>query len=230
MEANKDNQKKNKSVFYKRLQNRFTREYMNNSNSPCDQFINQPLFQNGKRCGVIFVSSDNIKNQKPTFGKFTNYVRFENNNWRQPQPIYSFVVVRGKTSNIWSFPKGRMQSETESEEECASREVYEETGFKLQTVKNLPRIVIGKNVYFIYHTSKEVINNFTIYDNYEVGEVAWKTLDELKDLTCNKDIRAILKFPRKRYSFHDPIFNITINDLKNSYKCTSHYNQFIPVF
>ena len=221
-------QKKIKSVFYKRLQNRFNREYMNNFS--CEPFINQPLLQNGKRCGVIFISTDNIKNQKPNFGKFANYVRFENNNWRQPQPIYSFVVVKGKTSNIWSFPKGRMQTETESEEECALREVYEEIGFKLETVKNLPRIVIGRNVYFIYHTSKELLNNFTIYDNYEVGEVDWKTFDELKDLTCNKDIRAILKYPQKKYSFHEPIFSDYITNKIFSYKNPPNYNSLIHVF
>lgn len=171
-------------------------------------YIHQPLFQNGKRCGIIFVATEDIKDQKASFGKFTNYIRLNtNNNWREPQVIYSFVVVCGKTSNIWSFPKGRMQSETESEEDCAIREVYEETGFKLQTVEGLPRITIGRNVYFIYHTTKQQISNFTIYDNYEVGEVSWKTMDELKSLTCNKDIRAILKYPYKRQSYHEIIFS-----------------------
>lgn len=170
-------------------------------------YINQPLYQNGKRCGIIFVSTENIKNQKASSGRFVNYVRLNsNNNWRESQVIYSFIVVCGKTSNIWSFPKGRMQSETESEEDCAIREVYEETGIKLKTVEGLPRIVIGRNVYFIYHTTKDQLSRFTIYDNYEVGEVSWKTIDELKQLQCNKDLRAILKYPYKRQTYHDIIF------------------------
>ena len=148
-----------------------------------------------------------------------------NNNWRESQVIYSFVVVKGKTSNIWSFPKGRMQSETENEEECALREVYEETGFKLNTVVGLPRIIIGRNVYFIYHTTREQFNKFTIYDNYEVGEVAWKTIDELRGLTCNKDIRAILKYPYKRQPYHEAIFNRHKSTrLDDSYRYTKYNN------
>jgi len=195
-------------------------------------YLNQPLYQNGKRCGIIFVATDDIRSQKPSSGKFNSYLRLNsNNNWREPQIIYSFIVVRGKTSNIWSFPKGRMSSETENEEDCALREVYEETGFKLDSVEGLPRIVIGRNVYFIYHTTKEQFSHFTIYDNYEVGEVSWKSIDELRKLCCNKDIRAILKYPYKQQPFHALIFNQhRPGKLDDSYRYPRYNNNMLYAY
>jgi ADP-ribose pyrophosphatase YjhB (NUDIX family) len=128
----------------------------------------------------------------------------ENQNYNSK--IYSFITVKGKTSGIWSLPKGRMSNDTETEEECALREVYEETGIKLQSVENLPRIVIGRNVYFIYHTSKKEFNTFEIHDKEEVSTVAWNTTEELRNMTCNKDLRAILRYPTHIHNYHQLIF------------------------
>lgn len=147
-----------------------------------------------KRCGVIFVHSESQKN-------INGNVR-----WRNNLRTFSFIVVRGKESNIWSFPKGRMSAEDSREEDCAIREVYEETGIQLKSIEGMPRIVIGKNVYFICHTTKEDFNSFTIHDNYEVGEVCWKTSEELRKVVCNKDLRAILKYPYYKQHFHGVIF------------------------
>lgn len=140
-----------------------------------------------KRCGVIFIH--------------------KNEDCAIASQMYSFIVVKGRDSNIWSFPKGRMSSDDTTEEECAIRELYEETGIKLETIKGMPRIVIGKNVYFAYHTNRNSYNSFTIHDNYEVGEVCWKNVEELRKLTCNKDLRAIIKYPRYKQSFHKHVYN-----------------------
>lgn len=142
-------------------------------------------FQGGKRCGVIFVTSEEDI---------------------QGNSLFSFIVVKGKTSNIYSFPKGRVSSETEGEEECALREVYEETGIFLHEISNLPRIVLGRNIYFVYHTTKYEFTKFTIHDTFEVGYVGWKNTKELSTLICNKDLRAVLRYPFQKHSFHRIIF------------------------
>ena len=110
-----------------------------------------------------------------------------------------FLVVRGKWSGIWSFPKGRMNDD-ESEEVCAIREVQEETGISI-TLKELTdkeSLKIGRNTYFILEVyNEEKYNSFDIKDKFEVDLVEWKYLSELKSLSCNKDIRNILCYPEK---------------------------------
>lgn len=143
--------------------------------TPKRKYIQKPI-QKGKRCGVIFVDTETDKSG---------------------DTVYSFIVVMGKKSCIYSFPKGRMSDENENEEECAIREVYEETGIKLKTTSNLPRISLGRNIYFIYHVSKYVFSTFNIQDTYEVGTVGWMTTRQLEDVMCNKDLRIILNCPNK---------------------------------
>jgi len=161
--------------------------------------------QSGKRCGVIFVDTQIIERDV--------YDKRRETNWRTNPCTkvqikrYSFITVKGKYSGIWSLPKGRMtDQDKETEEQCAIREVYEEIGILLPSVSHLPKIKIGRNVYFIYHVNKKDFSNFEIHDNFEVEEVAWKTIEELKQLTCNKDLRAILKYPHKNYYYHKLIF------------------------
>jgi len=194
-------------------------EYSKSQNSGYEDIIrfNTPSptllsMQGGKRCGVIFID---VNNQTIVSNSLSRAIgstpariqELENSNKIFPrEKIFSFLVVKGRVSNIWSFPKGRMKSEYETEEECALREVFEETGIRLLTVKDLPRIVIGRNVYFIKHTTKNEFQSFVIQDKYEVGEVAWKTTNELRKLTANKDVRATLIYPRRVFSYHNIIY------------------------
>lgn len=120
-----------------------------------------------------------------------------------------FLVVRGKDTDIWSLPKGRMHDENsgsiEDEHECAERETFEETGLKINT-RCLPKITIGKNVYFVKHVDKSDYQRFDIQDVHEVGEVAWKTISELKSMKCNKDLRAVLSFPRNNQHYYNIVY------------------------
>lgn len=125
-----------------------------------------------KRCGVILVSlGDNTLDTK-------------------------LLVVRGLCSGIWSLPKGKIDN-NESEEICATRELYEETGIKLDSnsLVKLPKIKIGNNIYYILYTDDILYREFKIHDVNEIDQVLWKTLEELHTMVCNKDIRAILKNP-----------------------------------
>ena len=155
---------------------------------------NKKQQQNCKRCGVIFVD---IKTN-PHSNSMENFDK-------RKLKIHSFLVVKGKSSNIWSFPKGRTNYEEEDENLCAERELFEETGIRIST-KGLPKIVIGRNIYFIKHTKKEEFQNFHIHDEYEVAEVSWKAIHELRTLVCNKDLRAVLSFPKTNQDYYNIIY------------------------
>lgn len=136
-----------------------------------------------KRCGVVFIikSPDNI---------------IEN---------FKILVVKG-VSGIWSLPKGRCLP-NELDEDCAMRELYEETGIKLDNLKNNKRFKIGTNVYYKYECLENEFTEFTIHDTIEVEEVGWKTIQELRQLICNKDIRSILNYKNRIYTYHTNLFN-----------------------
>jgi len=115
------------------------------------------------------------------------------------------LVVRGRDGGIWSLPKGRMK-EDESEEECAKRELYEETGIEVGEISHLQKCKLGKNIYFVMEVEEMDFKKFTIWDNNEVDKVEWKSIMELRSLNCNKDIRSILQFPERKYQYHSIIF------------------------
>lgn len=138
-----------------------------------DKNIYNELTKNNicKRCGIIFVkTTDNIKN---------------------------ILVVKGSSSGIWSLPKGKV-ADGESDEECACREVWEETGIVINPdfVKDLPKIKIDHNIYFIYNLDMlgKDINDFqySINDTDEISDIQWKTFTDLSNTSINKDIRNIL--------------------------------------
>lgn len=134
--------------------------------------------QKFKRCGIIFI-------------------------YREDQFDKSKVlVVRGMSSNIWSYPKGKINID-EEEEACAIRETLEETGIvvTLEEIQHVPKVKFGRNTYFII-TVNSLFYNFMINDNNEVDKVEWKTIRELRQLDCNKDIRSVLKYPTREFEFH----------------------------
>jgi 8-oxo-dGTP pyrophosphatase MutT (NUDIX family) len=121
-----------------------------------------------------------------------------------------FLVVKGQSKNglegVWSIPKGRQSYQGEDNETCAIREVFEETGIKLDKLNHLPKTKIAHNIYYKYLTVENEFTNFQITDTSEVEKVEWKTIGELRTMNCNKDLRSILLYPIKKYSYHSIIF------------------------
>lgn len=165
---------KTKSLLHPKNSN-FSKHHINETTS-CNLYnVLKPNINlnHWKRCGIIFVKEYNCQKY--------------------------LLVVKGSFSGIWSLPKGRIQ-EGETEEECASREVYEETGVNIHPnfINSLPKINIDYNVYFILNldTMSQIDESkfkYNINDKNEVCEIAWKSFNELYNLHCNKDIRNILK-------------------------------------
>jgi bis(5'-nucleosidyl)-tetraphosphatase len=113
------------------------------------------------------------------------------------------LVVEGKDSGIYSFPKGKMKY-YETEEECALRELKEETGIELKSLKGSFKTKFGTNNYFLLYTDENKYKEFDIKDdNFEIKSVSWKTIEELKTLICNKDLRKLLNYTIPKNSHHN---------------------------
>ena len=117
----------------------------------------------------------------------------------------SFVIVKGN-QNIYSFPKGHLKkSINENLEECALRELYEETGltYSIDFLKTCKTIVIYEYIYFIIILDNKV-NNFIIHDNNERLSCDWMSIPELLSVyyKCNQGIKKILT----NWNFYKNIF------------------------
>ena len=115
------------------------------------------------------------------------------------------LIVRGKRSRIWSLPKGCI-NDNETEIECAKRETLEEAGVAVDITSSNIRIMINHNVYFVVN----ITNNpkLRIRDKGEIDKVSWMTINELRGLNCNKDLRSILQYPARKFAFHQHLVDV----------------------
>jgi 8-oxo-dGTP pyrophosphatase MutT (NUDIX family) len=114
---------------------------------------------------------------------------------RNSKGLYALVKMY---NNTWGLPKGHVE-EGESIEECAIREIYEETG-----IKNLLQLgYLGK--YIRKSNSKDEIkhihmfhfltdeNSFTIDPNHSLGAEWFKKEELIDKLVYKEDKEFILK-------------------------------------
>lgn len=80
---------------------------------------------------------------------------------------------------MWTFPKGHPRA-SETHEQCAVREVLEETGVEARVVERLPGSYTGTtttSTYFIMKVERET----GVFDE-ETIEVRWVLLDDAAEL------------------------------------------------
>ena len=109
------------------------------------------------------------------------------------------VVVFQKRTQTWSLPKGHID-ETETPEETARREIYEETGIKdLTLIKKLGDYIRGskkkpgikKQIIFFHFTTNQIELKPIDDDN---PEAKWIPIDEVVHLLdYEKDKKFFLK-------------------------------------
>lgn len=92
-----------------------------------------------------------------------------------------YLLVRGKYSKKWGFPKGHME-DGEDEEQTAIREFYEETGLSV-SVPFDHRLRFGNNVYFV--KTKCENRHPVIQDTKEIEDIRWFTKNDI--LLFSKD-------------------------------------------
>ena len=99
------------------------------------------------------------------------------------------LLVKGKKTGKWSFPKGHREV-SESYLECALRETREETGVDLKELKAVAYHRLSVGEYFFYEVGAEM--PITIEDTTEIQEAKWLYLNELPDIECNVDVNNFL--------------------------------------
>jgi len=100
-------------------------------------------------------------------------------------PNNTILVVKGRKSGKWSFPKGhKMRAETYIK--CALRETYEETGVSLYNHAHTHYQKMSAGEYYFFDVESEL--ETCINDSLEIEEVAWLSPIELEALNCNVDV------------------------------------------
>lgn len=117
-------------------------------------------------------------------------------------PRNRILLVRGKTTGKWSFPKGHIQP-GETKFECAARETFEETGLLLTPYFNQIHI-LSSGIYFQYYTTEKECN---IQDSNEVEETAWIPYEDLSKYPVNLDVNAYLRKTKSNLNLNKPTYN-----------------------
>ena len=100
------------------------------------------------------------------------------------------LLVRGRHSGKWSFPKGH-PNEGESEFEAAQRETLEETGLHLP--RDYQRMIhLATGTYYLVERQQEE-QNFMPTDLKEVMDIAWIPMKNLRRMPVNIDVNTFLR-------------------------------------
>jgi 8-oxo-dGTP pyrophosphatase MutT (NUDIX family) len=99
-----------------------------------------------------------------------------------------FLLVKGRQTGIWSFPKGH-SIKGETPLECAKREIREETGIHLnQEPVRAQRLKGG--IYFVFDLQHTILS--VLEDNFEIEENRWVTREEMEYLIVNSGVKDFL--------------------------------------
>lgn len=94
------------------------------------------------------------------------------------------LLVRGRLSHKWSFPKGHCKAR-ETDLECALRELHEETGLILsQNYTSYHKLKGGG--YFVFAVTGRPLE--VCRDHREIEEVTWFPLSEIGNIDTNVDV------------------------------------------
>jgi 8-oxo-dGTP pyrophosphatase MutT (NUDIX family) len=97
-------------------------------------------------------------------------------------PEGKYLLVQGRLSEKWSFPKGHIE-EGETPLECVCREIKEETG-----LSNLPNpmrcIPLRCGTYYLFWTPEVRV---LPRDDKEIMNIGWFSVDEIRALKMNVD-------------------------------------------
>ena len=105
------------------------------------------------------------------------------------------VLVEKSLSGFYGFPKGHIEN-GETDEECAIRETFEETGISARvdssskfSISYLVHDVVPKEViYFIsYLNGSDVIS----IQEEEVSEACWVPIDEVRDILSFENLKEL---------------------------------------
>lgn len=106
------------------------------------------------------------------------------------------------TSPKLGLPKGHIE-DGESSSECAEREVYEETGIKIEIPLTTRFLTVNNSKYYLFVLKNTLINKFYPIDTNEIRDCKFVELTNLSNLNVNKETRLLLTKKRnlaKKYA------------------------------
>ena len=115
-----------------------------------------------------------------------------------------YLLVKTKASNKWGPPKGHMNKH-ERLYDTAVRELYEETGIKVEKKPNIAYINISGVRLYLALTSEDIVLN--VIDKNEITECCWISISELKQENQQSLTRQIRTFISK-YNTYLKLFSI----------------------
>jgi len=112
-------------------------------------------------------------------------------------PMNRYLLVQGRKTEKWSFPKGH-PNENEQSLECAKRELYEETGIKAPFMySDVYELAFG--TYYMYNTREEI--NCNIQDSNEIIQTQWFTKEQMRKISTNVDVNTFLRQKKKKFRY-----------------------------
>lgn len=99
----------------------------------------------------------------------------------------NYVKKNGK----WGFPKGHLES-NETINQCAQRELKEETGINLVISMKDPKFKVNNTTYFIYCVDESIINNTKIIDTNEIRDIRFVDISQVSNMNTNKEMLIAL--------------------------------------
>lgn len=101
-----------------------------------------------------------------------------------------YLFVFGNEHRKWRFPKGHIEA-GETWEECAVRELREETGITIDTLQDAIMEHIDDCAYYKVHV--KTLLKTQINDIDEVSKVAWMTLADVSKHQTNSHIKRFIR-------------------------------------
>jgi len=135
------------------------------------------------------------------------------------------LLVRGKHSQKWSFPKGHCKND-ETDIQCALRELREETGLVLEGCYSSYHKLRGAG-YFVFAVDGQPETK--IGDQWEIDEISWWPLACLPRLDSNVDVsifRTLMKSMRSESDAVEFIDSVEARRKMNSIK--GRLNSVVP--
>lgn len=124
-----------------------------------------------------------------------------------------YVLVQGRSSGKWSFPKGHKNNAEESPMDCVSREVGEEIG---RDVLPSPSKAVPLHVGYYYLF--EVDDEFELKprDVNEVGSCGWFSVEEMGKLSLNVDANKYYREWLCKSGGGDVVYTTRLTKIKRS--------------
>jgi hypothetical protein len=132
-----------------------------------------------------------------------------------------YLLVKGFTGK-WSFPKGHKEN-NELPHECATREIYEETGLKFDDIQKYKLSFVSNYYYYNIILDNECETN--PIDTNEIKDIGWFSPEEAILLNKNKDVNVFFSRLLNKTIYMNRINN---KKFKKDDETTNKYLCIIP--